>query len=405
MSVMTAAQRPPAIASKLADRRFVMLLAAGVLAAIVLVSFFAPVSEDNDPSPTTYNNGSAGIKAAYLLLNQLGYDAERWEQPVSGLASVDARKTTLVLANPIVPPAMRDEVKAAIAGFLERGGRVLVTGVQGAYLIPGAHTTSPTQIYTALCFTTPEGQGALARAGQLSIDDTARWSDVTPASRVQQRCGQDAVVVSFRVGAGEAIWWSSPLPLSNRGLKEDASLRLVLASVGEPGRRVLFDESLRAANASIWDTAKGLPIRSLGLQAALVAVLLVLSFGRRSGPVRLPVRAVRGSPLEFAESMGHLYQKAGATQVATEGARRRLLRFLHERCGVPQPMLKGSPLEIVEQLQARLGGDWSGVGEHLRQAEPDGGKPLSPATALALVKALDGDLEQLRRRVEFSRSE
>jgi len=103
--------------------------------------------------------------------------------------------------------------------------------------------------------------------------------------------------------------------------------------------------------------------------------------------------------------MGHLYQKAGATQVATEGARRRLLRFLHERCGVPQPMLKGSPLEIVEQLQARLGGDWSGVGEHLQQAEPDGGKPLSPATALALVKALDGDLEQLRRRVEFSRSE
>jgi len=382
-----------------------------MLAAILLVSFFVPTAEDDDPSPSSYNSGSAGAKAAYLLLSQLGYKAERWEDSTAALGDVDAARTTLVLANPVVQPENRDEVKAGIADFLKRGGRVLATGVQGAYLIPGGNTSAPDHIYKGLCITTPEGQGAMAQAGPVSIDDLARWQDDTVATRVQQRCGGDAVVVSVKVGQGTAVWWSSPLPMTNRGLSEDASLKLLLASVGEPGRRVLFDESLHGEGPSIWDQAKGLPIRSLVLQSGLVATLLVLSFGRRNGPVRLPVPALRASPLEFAESMGHLYHNAGATQVATDGARRRLLGYLQQRCGLTPDVLRRGPQEIVQALQARLGGDWSGVGEHLAQAERDGaerdgtghdgGKALSSSSALRLVKALDGDVELLKRRIEF----
>jgi hypothetical protein len=385
----------------LSDKKFVLWLGGGLLLAILLVSFLVPSTDDSDPLPTTYNAGSAGIKAAYLLLGKLGYDAQRWEGSTSDLGQVDAAKTTLVLANPYVPPEDTKDVQASIAEFLARGGRVLVTGVQGAYLLPGAHTSSPTQLYKALCFTTPEGQSMLAQAGKVTIDDDARWSDSGVSSRVAQWCGGDAVVVRYKVGESEAVWWSSPLPMTNRGLKEDASLKLLMASVGAPGRTVLFDESLHGARESVWETAKGLPLRSLAWQAAFVALLLVLSFGRRSGPLRTPLKAMRSSPLEFAESMGHLYNKAGATQVATDGARRRVLRFLHERCGVPQTMLKASPQEIVEVIQSRFGGDWSGLGTHLTQAEAE--NTLSSGTALALVKALNNDVEELEQRVSLKR--
>ena len=133
------------------------------------------------------------------------------------------------------------------------------------------------------------------------------------------------------------------MPLTNRGLKEDASLKLVLASVGGPDRSVLFDEYFHGERASLWDTAKGLPMRQIAWQCAAVAVLLVLSFGRRNGPLRLPARLPRSSPLEFAESMGRLYRKAGATQAAVDGARRRLLKFLEEQCGVPREVLRSTP--------------------------------------------------------------
>ena len=142
---------------------------------------------------------------------------------------------------------------------------------------------------TDLCYTTPEGQGALAQAGQLSVEDNGRWdekdSKLGPALHVEQRCGDDAVVVSYAVGKGEAIWWSSSMPLTNGGLHEDASLRLLLATVGGPGARCCSTSSTTASPPGLWDAAKGLPLWWLFGQFVLIALLLVLSFSRRNGPI------------------------------------------------------------------------------------------------------------------------
>jgi hypothetical protein len=381
------------------DRRFVLGILGAMLLVIVAFSVFTPANDDSDFSPTTYNSGSAGTKAAYLLLGELGYGAHRWEAPPGELRNVDAARTTLVLAEPNFPTEGAKQVQAEIADFLSRGGHVLATGREGAYFLPDAKTDAPSRLYQRLCFSTPEGQGPLARAGRVSLADYVRWTALGPRFRVSQLCGDDAVVVSYKYGAGEAIWWSSQMPLTNRGLKEDASLKLVLASVGGPDRSVLFDEYFHGERASLWDTAKGLPMRQIVWQCAVVAVLLVLSFGRRNGPLRLPVRLPRSSPLEFAESMGRLYRKAGATQAAADGARRRLLKFLEEQCGVPREVLRSTPQAIVEAVEERLGGTWSMLGEHLSQASETEHHAVTLVSTLELVKALDRDQRDLAERI------
>jgi uncharacterized protein DUF4350 len=381
------------------DQRIVLGILAAMVALLLIVSIFAPANDDSNPLPTTYNSGSAGTKATYLALGELGYGAERWEASPEDLKNVDAAKATLILAEPNFPTENAKQVQASIADFLSRGGRVLATGKDGAYFLPDAKTGAPARFYQKLCFTTPEGQGPLARAGKVSLADDVRWTALEPKFRVSQLCGNDAVVVSFNYGAGEAIWWSSPMPMTNRGLKEDASLKLVLASVGGLDRRVLFDEYFHGERASLWDTAKGLPIRQIALQCAVVAVLLVLSFGRRNGPIRLPVRLPRSSPLEFAESMGRLYRRAGATQAAVDGARRRLLKFLEEQCGVPRDVLRSTPQVIVEAVEERLGGRWSTLGEHLTQATNTEHSTVTLASTLELVKALDRDQRDLAKRI------
>jgi hypothetical protein len=239
----------------------------------------------------------------------------------------------------------------------------------------------------------------LARVGKVSLADNVRWAALGPAFRVSQLCGDDAVVVSYKYGAGQAIWWSSPMPMTNRGLKEDASLKLVLASVGGTDRRVLFDEYFHGERASLWETTKGLPIWQITWQCIAVAVLLLLSFGRRSGPLRLPVRLPRSSPLEFAESMGRLYRKAGATQAAVDGARRRVLKFLEEQCGVPRDVLRSTPQAIVEAVEERLGGRWNRIGEHLLQASETEHQAVTLASTLELVKALDRDQRDLAEQI------
>jgi hypothetical protein len=381
------------------DKRVVLGILGAMLLLIIVFSVFSPANDDTDPSPTTYNSGSAGIKAAYLLLGELGYGAERWESPPGDLKSVDAAKSTLILAEPNLPTEGAAEVKAQIADFLSRGGRVLATGKEGAYLLPDAKTEAPTRLYQRSCTSTPEGQGPLARVGRVSLSDTVRWAALGPQFRVSQLCGNDAVVVSYKYGEGEAIWWSSPEPMVNRGLKEDASLKLVLASVGDAGRRVLFDEYLHGQRASLWDTAKGLPIRQIVWQCIVVAILFVLSFGRRNGPLRLPVRLPRSSPVEFAESMGRLYGKAGATQAAVDGARRRLLRFLEEQCGLSREVLRSTPQAIAEAVEERIGGLWAMLGEHLQQAADAEQSTVTVASTLELVKALDRDQRSLAKAI------
>jgi DNA-binding transcriptional ArsR family regulator len=197
------------------------------------------------------------------------------------------------------------------------------------------------------------------------------------------------------VGRGEAVWWSSAVPLTNAELKTDADLRLLLLSLGE-GRTVLWDESLHETVPGLWDATHGLPVWWLIAQVALLAVLLVLSFSRRNGPLRAPVMLPRSSPVEFASSMGDLYEKARATTAATDAARRRLLRAIVRDAGVPQAIVEEGPKAIVSALSERLGGDWRTVGLHLEKANDAAKESPTYREALAISRALTEDAERIR---------
>ncbi len=205
----------------------------------------------------------------------------------------------------------------------------------------------------------------------------------------------DAVVVHYSVGKGEVIWWASSDPLSNRGLKRDSSLKLLLASTGDPKNLVLFDEYIHGDRQDLWETAAGTPVTALGWQLAVVAVLLVLSFGRRNGPLRATVQLPRSSPLEFAESMGDLYRKAGAVSVATDSAERRLLHFLETEGGVPRETLRSSPENIAAAVSQRFGYTAPGLAFDLDAAQQAESNRLSPRSALELVRRIDRHIANL----------
>jgi hypothetical protein len=389
------------------DRKLLLILTGIMVVLIAGVSILSPTAADKDPRPTSYNAAPGGAKAAYLILEDLahsqGRSISRWKQPLHELSNLQADRTTLILAEPRYAATDRNTFAADIKSFLEHGGRVLTTDSAGALLLPGGAVKPRGMLRGGLCESTPEGPGALARSGQVEFDEHDQWDGEGPQYRVQQRCGAEAVVVSYAVGKGEALWWTSASPLSNSGLKHDANLRLLLASVGE-GRDVVFDESLHEEIIpSLWDTAKGLPLGWLSLQAIALFVLLVLSFSRRRGPLRMPVTLPRSSPVEFAESMGDLYEKGRATSAATEAARRRLLRVLTREAGVSQAAVQQGPEAIAEALQTRLGNEVktlaAAIAAHLRDAEDVRRTSISAHSALTLVQALNGDAEAVRAKL------
>ena len=58
------------------DRRIVLGILGGMIVLLIAFSIFSPANDDSNPSPTTYNSGSAGAKAVYLVLGELGYGAQ-----------------------------------------------------------------------------------------------------------------------------------------------------------------------------------------------------------------------------------------------------------------------------------------------------------------------------------------
>jgi hypothetical protein len=372
-------------------------------AMIVVVCAVAPSSEENDPRPTVTNVGTHGAKAAYLTLGALGVKTSRSERSLDGLngdlSDAQVARTTMILAEPEYDATEQKGLAAEVKKFLERGGRVVATGQTGAMLLPDAEVSPAGLLESGLCHTTPEGPGVLAQAGRVEMIDRVQWANDGPKYAVEQRCGKDGVVVRYAVGKGVAVWWSSSAPMENGELKNDADLKLLLASVGD-GREVVFEESLYGAVKTLWDEAKGLPLSWLLLQAALLFVLLVVSFSRRRGPVRAPVRLPRSSPVEFATSMGDLYEKAAASSAATEAAKRRLLRVLTREAGVAQGTIEEGPEAIGEALRVRLGGDWSLLSEHLQEAKRVQHEAIAMRSALALVRALSEDAKKVRASLE-----
>lgn len=373
------------------NRRIVLWTGAIILLLIVAVSVLAPATETDDLRPSTYNTGPRGAKAAFLMLQAIGRTSARLKGPISELRTTDAANTTLVLAAPVYSPTDHDAIAAAVKEFLERGGRVLTTGPSGALLLPDGKAGPSTVFVTGVCHTTP-ANGPLAAAGHVEMVDNGTWNGSKNAE-IAQRCGQDAVVVQMPVGKGEAVWWSSASPLTNARLNNDANLRLLLLSAGE-GRQVLWDESLHEEPAGLWSAARGLPLGWLIAQLVLIAMLLVLSFSRRNGPLRAPVATPRSSPVEFALSMGDLYEKAHVTTAATDAARRTLLRAIAHDAGVPQVIVNEGPQAIVSALQERLGGDWTAVGAHLKEAAA--AETPTQRDALAVSRALLEDAEKIR---------
>ena len=377
------------------DRQLLLLFIAGVLVVVIITAIFAPAKDQTSASPTTYNNAAQGARAAYLLLPELGYSVSRFEDAASALDRLNAAEATLVLAEPDLPQEDFRPDAAAIERFLKRGGRVVATGAIAAQMLPEGRSAASTRALDVLCETTPEGMGGLAQLAPVRMSAAIRWSPLQPAMHVEQRCGQDAVVVSMQVGQGVAVWWASPDPLTNRGLRDRASLALLLASIGDTSRRVYFDEFYHGVYNRGSLHLEGLPLTALSLQALAVFLLLLWSYSRRPGPSRPLVRLHRTSPLEFARSMGSLYQRAGATDAPIECARQQVLDFLESRCGLPSNVVRSTPEAITAQVEARFGIKATALEFHLRQSEEAGYHRSNPKQALALVRALRQHIQDL----------
>jgi len=71
------------------------------------------------------------------------------------------------------------------------------------------------------------------------------------------------------------------------------------------------------------------------VQFGIVFLAIVATYSRRQGPISVPARVSRLSPLEFVETLGDLYSSAHAGSAAVRIAYQRLRFQLTRQLGLP----------------------------------------------------------------------
>jgi len=376
------------------DRKLLLWCVGIALVLAVATAFLMPRENDNDnPLPSTYLAGQHGARAAYETLLRSNYPIERWERPLSELADTAGPETVVIFAQ----PSSRDtEDVKAVRKIVERGGRVLSTGYWGGYILPGEASDTAGEFHFAACKLEPEGLDALAGSGETWMVPVASWQVGNPAQRVEYSCANHPAVVEYDWSKGHIVWWAGSTPLENGSLNRAHNLDLLLNSLGpRAGHRFYWDESLHGNIRTVWSYAGGPSWTLLWIGLAALGLLIVLSFSRRSGPVRDLPPPARATPIEFIDALGSLYRNAGAASAAVAIAWERFRRHSLRLCGHSASKMDAAELAAV--IRRRFPQSDSSLEADLAACEEAAwGETALPRQALKLIQSLHGHYEKLK---------
>jgi Domain of unknown function (DUF4350) len=385
------------------DRK--LLTIAGVLLALMIsasVALSPPNDQTPSPIPSTYSTQSAGAEAAYMLLSRLHYPVRRWEDAPTELPA-DDNNILLILAEPTQIPTTKE--REAIADFVQNGGHVLFTGTNIRDFFPDAGISSipPDPKWTSFSPNIPSG---ISRgAPHITIQPQAYWGELNEAQLALYGDANSHAVIAWILGDGEIGWWSGSTPLTNAGITRDDNLAFFLNSVSNWSAhqryQIYWDEYFHGQRSSLWSYARR-PSFTWGLvQIGLLAAAVIFTFSRRSGPLYRQPSVPRLSPLEYVDTLGGLYERAGAVSAAVSVSHLRLRYLLTRQLGLASDTPDG---ELVRAAEERLGWKNFGVEDVLGRAEcASRASKMRPRKGLELIQDLGRHAEKLEVRSRYRR--
>jgi len=375
-----------------------ILIAAGVLvvALALATAVLTPTRRGGRTGfPSSYSTSWDGAKAAYLLLGELGYDVHRWDQAPTEIEN-GAKGQVLILANPLQPPTAED--LAALRRFLERGGRIVATGDNAAEFLPaGQRFLENDDAEGETQFPALLPSPLTAGAQEISMAAPTDWHPGNVDQIAVYGNKGTAAVVTYSVGKGTIVWWGSPSPLTNRGIRERGNLALLLNSIGgSKGQEILWDEYFHGARGDFWSYVGKTPLPWVFAQMGFLLLFVLLTYSRRYGTIRMPGKVSRLSPLEFVDTLGDLYATGHAGSAAVRVAYQRLRFQLTRQLGLTS---NATVAELARTGSRTLGWEEQALVGTLARADRNSRTlDVSDSEALEIVRDLHDYMARLELR-------
>lgn len=359
-----------------ASRLWWAVPAVGFLLLVVFALLFGRGQETVDFG-TSYDASAAGFRAAYLVLDRLGYPVERARRPPAG---PDLRWV-------LYPNHLNNKEAAALDDWVKRGGVVLLATDDAelaeklglTIAVKGSRPTAPKEL-KGLPFAPEFRKGEAFTASAPDVAHVlAGDTEVTgpPGRDTWGTVGGKPLVSIHSRGRGEVWLLHRPDVLANDHLRgeDNAVLACRLADAmlaAHPGRRLAFDEHCHGLRdrPDFTELLLRPPVLGVTLQALVLTALALWHAGVRFGPVRPDPPPARRSKEEFLDALAGLLERAGdradAYRVVRDDLRRRLEADLGLPAGVAADVL-------AREAARRRGADEATLARLLSADAPPGG--------------------------------
>jgi len=291
-------------------QRVVLSVVAGALVLALLTESWSSLvgTQPGGPPASSFSTGDDGVQAWAELLGRSGREVQRDDAAVDRL-ELDASTDALVLAD---PGDLDEGELAAVAAFVDAGGRVVAVGASAAPLVadlldaaveaPRADPGAAVRPWLPV----PE----LAGVDKIAAGFDHRWSTPAGALGAMGDAEGEPVLLVADVGDGRLVALSDVTPVTNGHLDQADDAALALALVGD-ARRVVFAESVHGFGqtglGALPDVA-----RATGL-ALLVALAVGLWWAAgRFGPPEPLARELRPPRLDLVDAVAADLDRAGA---------------------------------------------------------------------------------------------
>jgi hypothetical protein len=340
-----------------------ILLVGGLFAVLVALNFVFFVDTrggDEDEfsgNRSSYRSTPFGTLAFYTLLAESRYNVARFEKPFTELKEREPG-TLIIIAPPETHQPSGDEF-IALNKWVEAGGLLIIIDRQIDVEIGDAQ--AHTEAASSKSSVRPLQPTPFTRSVQrVRLSEHATRVALDSRSTTYH-IGDDhaAVLADAQVGKGRVVLLTDQYVVANNGISEADNVILALNLLeGRPPGRIVFDEyhhgyGASSAGGGVIAYFRGTPVPWMMAQAALIAVLVVYSYGRRFGRP-IPLRQERRTTnLEFVSSMANITRLAQASDLAMENIhsefRKRLCRF----SGVP-PKIENARLAAAASRRGNL---------------------------------------------------
>jgi hypothetical protein len=370
-----------------------VLVILGVFLALIALNYFFFVNtedtEENEQSASrsSYRASPYGTLAFYTLLKESGYPVMRLETPFTELGRRGDVSAVVVIAPPARYNPSMEEFESLIA-WVEGGGLLVIIDREidlgfDELAVKTERPAAPAQVRPLQPTTYVRGIDSVALS-----DFASRLKVTSPGVTYHMGDDKAAVLADVSLGQGRVLMLTDPYAVANNGIAraDNAVLALNFFAVRRQGL-IAFDEYHHGFRSSegggVMSYFRGTPVPWMMAQAALIAVLLVYTRGRRfTRPLPLP-KERRTTNLEFVSSMANITRLARATDLAMQSIysefRNRLCRY----SGLP---MRAETSRLAAAAARRAGMDEKDLASLLARCEAVArGEQTSDSELLSLV--------------------